>query len=289
VELWACLFFRNDKNLLKCGIIKVVGMKNVTIFFLMMILLVACAQQKTSDELVVAMVLQFPPFETTDQLGNPAGISVEIARDLAESLGRDLVIRNTSWVGLIPTLQTGKADLILSSMSVTEERQKVVDFSVPYAKAGLTLLLAKNSAADAFTDLNDEQFTVAVKSGTIGALVAAERLPEARIRTFDDVATCVLEVAQGKADAFIYDALTVYENHQKHAETTKMNLQTIEGTDQAWAIAVKKGNSELLAEINDYIIQSRKSGKFEEISQAYLGDLMQFFQANQIPSFWEVE
>ncbi|MFO7896310.1 MAG: transporter substrate-binding domain-containing protein [Candidatus Cloacimonadales bacterium] len=264
-------------------------MKNLTIILLLLILQVACTSQKSADDLVVAMELQFPPFETTDQLGNPAGISVEIAQDLAQNLGRNLQIRNTSWVGLIPTLQTGKADLILSSMSITEQRSQVVDFSVPYAKAGLTLLLHQDSAAQAFADLNQPQFTVAVKSGTIGALVAAERLPDAELRAFDDVATCVLEVAQGKADAFIYDALTVYENHQKHAETTKINLQTIEGTDQAWAIAVKKGNRELLEQVNNYIIQSRRNGRFETISQEYLGDLLQFFQENQIPSFWEVE
>jgi len=254
-----------------------------------MLFTAACSsKQKSSDKLVVAMELQFPPFETTDENGDPAGISVDMARDLAAFMGKELEIRNTSWTGLIPTLQTGKADLILSSMSDTAERRKVVDFSDAYAVAGLTLLLAKDSAANGIADLNNPEFTLAVKSGTIGAILAKEQLSQANIHTFDDVATCVLEVAQGKADAFIYDALTVYENHKKHADTTRMNLETIKGTGQPWAMAVKKGNSELLEQINAYILDSQQKGRFEEISANYLGDLMKFFEANKIPSFWDV-
>jgi len=264
-------------------------MRKWIIILLVALALTACAQKSDENKLVVAMELQFPPFETTDGSGNPAGISVEIARDLAKFMGRELVIRNTSWVGLIPTLQTAKADMILSSMSVTDERRKIVDFSVPYAKAGLTLLINKDSSVNEFADLNNAKYTVAVKSGTIGAILATKQLPKAEVRTFDDVATCVLEVAQGKADVFIYDGLTVYENHKKHLETTRVNLEAIEGTDQTWAIAVKKGNTELLKLINQYILQSQSDGRFEEISRDYLGDLMKFFQENNIPSFWDVE
>lgn len=266
-------------------------MKRIVVLFLILLVLITTActsKQKSSDKLVVAMELQFPPFETTDENGDPAGISVEMAKEMAAFMGKELEIRNTSWTGLIPTLQTGKADLILSSMSDTSERRKVVDFSDAYAVAGLTLLLAKESKADGIEDLNDPQFTIAVKSGTIGAILAKEQLPKANIHTFDDVATCVLEVAQGKVDAFIYDALTVYENHKKHAATTRMNLETIKGTGQPWAMAVKKGNSELLEQINAYILDSQQKGRFEEISSTYLGDLMKFFEANNIPSFWDV-
>jgi len=266
-------------------------MKKIFLLFIVLIMLLttACApKQQTANKLVVAMELQFPPFETTDKDGEPMGISVEMAKDMAAFMGKELEIRNTSWTGLIPTLQTGKADLILSSMSDTSERRKVVDFSEAYAVAGLTLLLAKDSQANGIADLNDPQFTLAVKSGTIGAILAKEELPDANIHTFDDVATCVLEVAQGKADAFIYDALTVYENHKKHANTTRMNLETIKGTGQPWAMAVKKGNSQLLEQINAYILDSQKRGRFEEISSTYLGDMMKFFEANNIPSFWDV-
>lgn len=263
-------------------------MRLITIIFLILVILGCTPKQAEVDKLVVAMELQFPPFETTDEAGNPSGISVEIAQDLARYMNKDLEIRNTSWVGLIPTLQTEKADLILSSMSVTEERSKVVDFSIPYAKAGLTLLLNKKSKANNFSDLNNNKITIAVKSGTIGAIVAKNKLTNAKVHYFDDVTTCVLEVIQGKADAFIYDALTVYENHKKHPETTKINLSVISGTDQAWAIAVKKGNEELLKEINSFILKSQKEKSFEKISEKYLEELMQVFQKENIPSFWDV-
>ena len=152
-------------------------MKKIFLLFIVLIMLLtaACApKQQATDKLVIAMELQFPPFETTDKNGDPAGISVEMAKEMAAFMGKELEIRNTSWTGLIPTLQTGKADLILSSMSDTSERRKVVDFSEAYAVAGLTLLLAKDSQANGIADLNDPQFTLAVKSGTIGAILAKE-------------------------------------------------------------------------------------------------------------------
>ncbi|MDA3834169.1 MAG: transporter substrate-binding domain-containing protein, partial [Spirochaetales bacterium] len=116
----------------------------------------AGTQETTADELVVAMELQYPPFEMSDTQGNPAGISVEIAKALGKYLGRPVAIENTAWTGLIPALQTGKADIIISSMTINEERKKVVDFSDPYIRSGLTLLIAQNSPVQNFEDLNQK-------------------------------------------------------------------------------------------------------------------------------------
>lgn len=268
-------------------------LKRVVLYILVVIVIFSVVGCKAKDEdnnkLRVGMELQFPPFETADETGKPVGISIDIAEGLAKHLGKELEIVNTSWVGLIPSLQTGKIDLVLSSMSITEERSRVVDFSLPYANSGLSLLLNSNSPVTSFEDMNSSDVVVAVKSGTVGAILAQKKLPDATIRVFDDVANCVLEVSQGKANAFIYDALTVYENHKKHSETTKMNLKSIESSEQAWAIAVKKGNTELLESINVYIKQSQEERTFEKIGDKYLGDLMKIFKENGVKSFFEVK
>jgi len=241
-----------------------------------------------AEPLVVAMELQFPPFEMSDEKGNPAGISVEMAYALGEYLDRPVVIENTAWTGLIPSLQTGKADLIISSMTITEERREVIDFSIPYIKSGLTLLIAKDSPVEDFTDLNAEERTVAVKSGTTGALIAQEELPLAEVHYFDEVAACVLEVTQGKADAFIYDALTVYENYKKNMGATRVNLNDIPGTEGYWGVGVKKGNEELLKGVNEFITEFRSEGGFDRIAEEYLKDLKTVFDEEGVPFFFDL-
>ena len=93
--------------------------------------------------LVVGMELAYPPFEMTDTSGKPAGVSVDLATDLAKSLGRPVVIQNISFDGLIPALKTGKVDLVISSMTATSERAKSIDFSDPYLATGPSDKLGK--------------------------------------------------------------------------------------------------------------------------------------------------
>src|SRR5580704_7567002 len=107
-------------------------------------LLAGCAP-KTHSQLIVGMELTDPPFETTDQQGQPSGVSVDLARDLGKALGREVEIQNIAFDGLIPSLQTRKIDLIISSMTATEERAKAIAFSDPYLNTGLCLLVGKSS------------------------------------------------------------------------------------------------------------------------------------------------
>ena len=95
----------------------------------------------------VGMELSYPPFETIGPDGKPAGISVELAQGLADGLGRPLVIENISFPGLIPSLKSGKIDVIISSMTATPERAKAVAFSDPYLTAGLAALVPAASTA----------------------------------------------------------------------------------------------------------------------------------------------
>ena len=82
------------------------------------------------------MELAYPPFEMRDAEGAPAGVSVELARELGRALGRSVEIENIAFDGLIASLKTGKIDLIISSMTSTEQRAKSIDFSEPYLKRG---------------------------------------------------------------------------------------------------------------------------------------------------------
>lgn len=263
--------------------------KTLLIFLGIIVSLLAsgCSKDKAGI-LVVAMELQFPPFEMAEADGTPTGISVETAYALGEYLGRSVKIENTSWTGLIPSIQSGKADIILSSMTITEERAKVVDFSIPYAASGLTLLINKDSGVSGYSDLSSEGFVTAVKSGTTGAIWAQENLPSNNVRIFDEVAACALEVSQGKADAFIYDGLTTFELQKKFPDTTMVNLENLPGTSGGWGMAMKK-DSPLKSEVDAFILDFRKKGGFEDLEKKYLTDIKQVFDEAGLPSFFDLE
>lgn len=103
----------------------------IAVALVILVILLASCSNNDENELVVGMELTYPPFETTDENNNPDGISVKMAYALGEYPDRPVRIENMAWAGLIPALTTGKVDLILSSMTITEERQKTVDFSNP--------------------------------------------------------------------------------------------------------------------------------------------------------------
>jgi len=104
-----------------------------------------CRKSSSANALRVGMDLNYPPFEMQDHAGEAAGISVELARALAAHLGRPLEIVPMDFSGLIPALKSGNLDLIISSMTATEERRKSILFSEPYAHTGLALLVGKSS------------------------------------------------------------------------------------------------------------------------------------------------
>ena len=153
----------------------------------------AVSASGSAKPLVVGMELAYPPFEMTDPSGKPTGVSVDLATDLAKSLGRPVVIQNISFDGLIPALKTGKVDLVISSMTATAERAKSIDFSDPYISTGLCLLLKKDSTVQGVADLDRPGVKVAVKKGTTGHLYATGNLKKADILVLDKDSAAVLE------------------------------------------------------------------------------------------------
>ncbi len=226
--------------------------------------------------LIVGMELAYPPFEMTDQSGKPSGISVDLATDLAQSLGRPVVIQNTAFDGLIPALKTGKVDLVISSMTATAEREKSIDFSNPYLSTGLCLLLKKDSAATGIADLDKEGVKVAVKKGTTGHLYATNNLKKAEILVLDKESAAVLEVSQGKADAFIYDQMSTYQNWQRNKATTRAILEPFQ--KESWAVGIRKGNDELTRQVNQFLKDYREKGGFERLGDRYLKEMKDEFK-----------
>ncbi|MDD2898049.1 MAG: transporter substrate-binding domain-containing protein [Desulfuromonadaceae bacterium] len=221
--------------------------------------------------LIVGMELAYPPFEMTDTSGKPSGVSVDLATDLARSLGRPVVIQNTAFDGLIPALKTGKVDLVISSMTATAERAKSIDFSDPYLSTGLCLLLKKGSSAKSITDLDKAGVKVAVKKGTTGHLYASSHLKKAEVLVLDKESAAVLEVSQGKVDAFIYDQMSTYQNWQRNRGTTRAVLEPFQ--KESWAVGIRKGNDDLKSKVNMFIKEYRAKGGFNQLGDRYLKEM----------------
>lgn len=236
------------------------------------------------DALIVGMELAYPPFEMTDEKGTPTGVSVDLAHALGEHLGKKIVIQNTAFDGLIPALKTGKIDLILSSMTATEERARSIDFSEPYLKTGLCLLVQKDSKIETIANLDQAGKKVAVKKGTTGHLYAGKQLKHATMLVLDKENACVLEVVQGKADAFIYDQMSTYQNWKHNPETTRPILKPFQ--EESWAIGIRKGNDALREPVNAFLKDFRARGGFEKLGDKYLREQKEAFQKLGIPFFF---
>jgi len=239
---------------------------------------------RSADTLTVGMELAYPPFEMTDESGKPAGVSVDIANELGKFLGKKVMIENTAFDGLIPSLKTGRIDLIISSMTATPERALSVDFSDPYLKTGLCLLVSAKSAIRSIQEADQPGKIIAVKKGTTGQTYAAEHLKNAKVLVLDKEAACVLEVTQGKADAFIYDQMSVFKNWQRNQETTRALL--VPFRQESWAVAVRKGNDGLLKQVNAFLTDYRSHGGFEKLGDRWLPEQKEEFKKLGYPFYF---
>jgi polar amino acid transport system substrate-binding protein len=248
------------------------------------LMLVACSS-KSERQLVIGMELSYPPFEMTDAQGQPSGVGVDLAQALSAKLGRELRIENRPFDGLIPALKVGEFDLVISSMTANAERAKSIDFSDPYVHTGLSILAGKFSTVNSSADLDQTGRVIAVKKGTTGHSYAMEQIHQAQVLVLDKEAACVLEVTQGKADAFLYDQISILQNWEKHQETTRALLEPFQ--KESWAIGLRKGNDTLRLQVNTFLVEFRKEGGFERLAEKYLKPQREAFRRLGYPFFFD--
>lgn len=241
----------------------------------------AGCSKEPENTLVIGMEMTYPPFEMRGPDNKPDGISIQMATALAESLGRPLRLEDVAWDGIIPALQSGKIDLIISSMTRTDERAEAIDFSDGYVTNGLCLLVASDSEIEDADDLSESGGKVAVKLGTTGHTWARAELEGVDLIVLEDAATCVLEVVQGKADAFIYDQISIYKHWKQHQEKTRAILNPIR--EETWAIGIRKGEDELREQVNAWLKEFRDAGKFDELADRYMADEKKTFEEMGVP------
>lgn len=248
------------------------------------LLALAGCSKPPRDELVVGMDLTYPPFETINEAGEPAGVSVELAQALGQYLGKPVRIENIPFTGLIPSLQTGKIDCIISSMTDTPERRHSLAFSEPYLTIGLAMLVGKNSGIRSLADVDQPGRTIAVRQGTTGEAWARANLKSARLVALEKEAAAVLEVLQGKADAFIYDQMSVWQNWQKHSDRTDAVLRPLR--TEHWAVGLRLKDDALREQTNAFLRQYRAEGGFERLGDKFLKEQKDAFAKEGIPFYF---
>lgn len=229
----------------------------------------------------VGMDLSYPPFETISPDGRPSGISVDLARGLAAKLGRPLKIENIPFTGLIPSLKSGKIDAIISSMTATPERAKVVAFSKPYLTTGLAALVPSGNVPLHLADMDQPDRTIVVRQGTTGEVFARQNIRKARVLALEKESACVLEIVQGKADAFIYDQMSVFQNAKRNPEKTRALLAPLQ--TESWAVALRPDDKDLQAQTDAFLDEFRAAGGFDRLSSEYLAEEKAAFAAQGIP------
>ena len=221
--------------------------------------------------LIMATNAEFPPYEYHDssQTGpdgsDIVGIDAEIAGAIAEKLGKDLVIEDIAFDSLIPELQSGKADFVAAGMTVTEDRLVNVDFSDTYATAVQSIIVTSDSEIAGPDDLAGKK--IGVQQGTTGDLYATDDFGDENIDRYPKGVDAVQALVQGKVDAVIIDN-----------EPAKVFVGDNEGlklldtayAEEEYAIAVKKGNTELLEQINTVIQELKDSGEMDSIIGKYI-------------------
>lgn len=254
-----------------------------TIFFVMLafvLLIAGCApaNQETSEPLKVGMDLRYPPFETVDSQGNPMGISVDIAKELGAYLNREVEIVDLPFGSLITSLQTGEIDIIIASMSITEERKQAIDFSEPYVYFPLVTLANKafvesRNITDVEGILAVDQVVFAGQKGTIFLTIPTSRAsnPATPIET-DSAALAVIEVTTGSAQATVLSLLAAASNHQANLDTTVLFLDALQVNPIGMGVA--KGNSELQQQANEFIANMESSGVNDRLRAKYNPSLL---------------
>jgi polar amino acid transport system substrate-binding protein len=224
---------------------------------------------KKAGRLVVLMEAEFRPFTWKDE-GRLVGFDVDLAREIGKELGVEVEFRERSWDLLAAELLQGKGDLVISGVTATAERALEVSFSDPYYLTRTIALVAKPRADGVarIGDLDDPARRIVVQKASTGEHAARRHLPRARVDTFDTESACALEVAQGRADAFVYDELQVRAHAAQHPGATRVIDETL--SFEPYAIECRKGDPETVAWLNLVLATLRRDGRLDELYKKHL-------------------
>ena len=231
-------------------------MKKFMLLVMSILLLTGC--KRDDNKLILATEAGFAPYEYY-QDGEIVGVDIDIAREIALSLGKELVIKDVSFDFIINEIKSGKSDIGAAGMSITKERLEEVDFSVEYAVSNQVVIVPMDSKITSIDQISNQR--IAVQLGTVADSYVNENYKDATVIRQKKYLSMVEDLKAGKVDLIIMDLLPA-------SEIVKSNdglriLDEYLFTDK-YGMAIKKGNKELLDKVNDVLTRLMSEGKIEE-------------------------
>lgn len=226
----------------------------------------ATAAEKT---IVFASDATWPPMEFVDEQKNLVGYAIDMVYAIAKEGEFKAEIKNTAWDGIFAGLIAGKYDAIVSSVSITEDRKKNMDFSEPYYTVRQALIVRKDSNAATLADLKGQK--VGGQIGTTGYFtIKNNKALEAK--SYDEIGLAMEDLNVGRLAAVVCDDPVAADYALKRYQDTLKIVQIIEsGTAEQYGFAVSKGNDEVLALINKGLAIIKEKGIDKELQQKWIG------------------
>ena len=246
------------KKLAKILTLALVGAFVVSVF-------TACGGSKSEDKLVMATNATFPPYEYVD--GDAyKGIDVEVAQAIADKLGMELDIRDVEFGSIIAGVQSGKFDMGMAGMTVTDERKQSVDFSDTYAIGIQSVIVREDSEIQSVDDISSAN-KIGVQQDTTGDIYSTDDYGEDSVTRFKAGTDAVQALVSGKVDCVIID-----NEPAKSYVAANSGLKILDTSyaEEEYAICVKKGNDELLGKINDALKELKEDGTIDTIVAKYI-------------------
>lgn len=226
------------------------------IIILTLICLTGCGRDE--NELIMVTEAGFAPYEYYED-GEIVGVDIDIAREIANELGKELVIKDVAFDSIINEIKTGKADFGAAGISYTEERAEEVDFSINYVTNKQIVMVRSDSSITSINDIGNKK--IAVQLGSVADTYVTENYKNNEIVRQKKYLAMVQDLKSNKVDVIVMDELPAKEIIQNND-----GLKILEGSlaSDSYGMIVKKGNSELLGVINDVLTRLKNEGKIEE-------------------------
>ena len=214
--------------------------------------------------LTMATNAYFPPYEYYEG-EEIVGIDADIAKAVADKLGLELKIEDMEFDSIITAVQTGKVDMGLAGMTVTDERKKSVNFSDTYATGIQVVIVPEDSDITSVDDLTGKK--IGVQLSTTGDIYASDDYGEENVEKYNKGADAVMALKQGKVDAVIIDN----EPAKNFVETNEgLKILDTEYVTEDYAACINKDNTELLDAVNGAIAELKEDGSLQKIIDQYI-------------------
>lgn len=225
----------------------------------------------TPGKLTMSTNASFPPYEMVADDGSFEGIDIEVAGAIAEKLGLELQVDDMGFDACLQAAQTGKSDIVMAGVTVTEERQAVMDFSNTYANGVQVVIVKEGSPIQTVDDLANANM-IGCQMGTTGYIYCSDTpenggFGEDHVTPYDDGAAAVQALMNGQIDAVVIDNMPAQEYV---AANPGLKILDGEFTNEDYAIGVAKGNTELLNAINGALEELQADGTLQSIVDKYI-------------------